>query len=276
MSADELRKDWANLCAKSSGLIVPSTDVIGETMRLVPERTIDSLFAYEALQALPTSLIWSPANTAGMWDHAVVTSGGSMLVIECKALDGDRTNHRRSWRVPIDRAQLQTYLRLGVDLTYLLPARPQSVGSPWVRKCAQDPSPGGFCLACYTPSSGNARRWSGQKALWQHVEPHLRLQPWFNHWSWCVRASDLEAHLVASGRKGSVKAADVELGAIAGADRLCHVLADAEAASAGAGGGRATKLVVSTDGALDVTAVLSNLEAAVGEEVSTPPLLVTF
>lgn len=42
-------------------------------MRLVPERTIDSLFAYEALQALPTGLIWSPANTETStnreWDH---------------------------------------------------------------------------------------------------------------------------------------------------------------------------------------------------------------
>jgi hypothetical protein len=45
-------------------------------MRLIPERTIDSLFAYEALQALPTALLWSPSNTAGMWDHALVTTRG--------------------------------------------------------------------------------------------------------------------------------------------------------------------------------------------------------
>lgn len=245
-------------------------------MRLVPERTIDSLSAYEALTALPTSLIWSPANTAGMWDHALITARKSLMVVECKALDGDRTNRRRSWRVPIDRTQLRTYLSSGLDLTYLLPARPQQIDTPWVRNCVQDPTAGGFCLACYTPASGNARRWSGQKSLWQHVDPHLRLQPWFNHWAWCVRASDLEAHMVASGRKGSVKAADVRLSAIAGAERLCHVLADAEAASAGAGGRRASRFVLSTDEAFDVAAALSNLDEAVGEEGGTPPVVVTF
>lgn len=245
-------------------------------MRLVPERTIDSLFAYEALQALPTGLIWSPSNTAGMWDHALITSRGSMMVIECKALDGDRTNSRRAWRVPIDRAQLQTYLKIGLDVTYLLPARPRSIASPWIRNCIQDPSISGFCLACYTPSSGNARRWSGHKALWQNVDPHLRLQPWFNHWAWCVRASDLEAHMLAAGRKNSVKAADVELGTIAGADRLCHVLADAEATSAGAGEGRASPFSIQTGTAVEVMSMLSNVGELVREDDSTPPIIVTF
>lgn len=245
-------------------------------MRLVPERTIDSLFAYEALQALPTGLIWSPANTSGMWDHALITSRGNMMVIECKALDGDRTNTRRAWRVPIDLAQLRAYLTAGLDLTYVLPARPRQLGSPWVRTCHQDPSSSGFCLACYTPVSGNPRRWSGHQALWQNVAPHLRLQPWFNHWAWCVRASDLEAHMVASGRQGSVKAADIELEAIAGSDRLCHVLADAEAAGAGAGGRRALRFVSPTDLALEVAAVLSNLEDVVRDDDLTQPLILTF
>ena len=112
--------------------------------------------------------------------------------------------------------------------------------------------------------------------LWQNVAPHLRLQPWFNHWAWCVQASDLETHMVALGRKRSVKAADVELEAIAGAERLCHVLADAETAGAGAGGRRALRFVIPTDLALEVTSVLSNLEDVVRDGDITQPLIVTF
>lgn len=67
-----------------------------------------------ALSALPTGLIWSPSTTAGMWDHALVTSRGSMLVVELKALEGDRANSRRSWRVSCRAAQLRTTWNVGL------------------------------------------------------------------------------------------------------------------------------------------------------------------
>jgi hypothetical protein len=198
------------------------------------------------------------------------------MVIECKALDGDRANPRRAWRVPINRAQLRTYLRLGLDLTYLLPARPRSSAAPWVRNCTQDPSPSGFCRACFASTAGNARRWSGRSVLWKNVPPHLRLQPWFNHWAWCVRASDLDKHLTTTGLTFSVRAADINMEAIPGADRLCHVLADAEAAAAGVGGDRALPFIGSAEEALETVAILSNLEAVATDEDDTQPLLVTF
>jgi hypothetical protein len=48
-------------------------------------------------------------------EHALVTSRGSVLVVERKAFDGDRANSRRCWRVPVEPAQLRTTWNVGLD-----------------------------------------------------------------------------------------------------------------------------------------------------------------
>lgn len=193
--------------------------------RLVPERTIDSLLVYELLTAVPTARIWSPSNTAGAWDHELSTNVSSRIIFECKALDGDASNPKKPWRIPIDRTQLVAYTGLPFRVTYVLPARPTYVWSPWLRECNVDPSSSnGMCRACFTPVKGNPRRWVGKQPLWSAEPPHRLVQPWFNHWAWCLTARHLEKELSSSGVSW-LSAADSDLASIPGSIRLCHLLA---------------------------------------------------
>jgi hypothetical protein len=62
----------------------------------------------------------------------------------------------------------------------------------------------------------------------RNADPELRLQPWFNHWAWCVTAEDLTAHIQTqklrrNGPDVLIPADDAYLGAIRGAQRLCHL-----------------------------------------------------
>lgn len=223
---------------------------------LIPERTIDSLLAYELIRAVPDGIIWSPTNTRGSWDHQFAT-GSTLYVFECKAIHAS-AQRQQNWRVPIDVIQLHDYLYgpTRLDLTYLLPCEPTDPAKPWVRTCTTDPvlqaiTSGGrmqhVCGACWEArgpvgSVRPTRRWAGLSPHVAAARPHLRLQPWFNHWAWCIKASALWAHLYptarkrtvirkqiaaakAAGRKVSkpISARDAAMALIRGADRLCHV-----------------------------------------------------
>ncbi|GAA1013358.1 hypothetical protein GCM10009551_099940 [Nocardiopsis tropica] len=202
--------------------------------RLVPERTIDSLFAYEFLVAAPTALFWSPANTQkGIWDHDILHAG-QRLLIECKGLLPPSSTKSTDWQVPIDLTQLQRYVGqpLTRSLVYILPAMPSDVARPWLRDCQADPDDAGHCLACSDALAqqwGRAvqsRRWAGKSSAVASATYERRLQPWFSHWAWCVSALDLSQHLSwTRGSSNSISAADRSLGSIQGATRLCHLLA---------------------------------------------------
>lgn len=209
---------------------------------ILPERTIDSLFAFEVLAALPTAKVYSPANNAGPGtpDHVVTVSSGS-IVFELKTLSS-ATATGAPWYVDVPRAQLSSYVGTAANVTYVLPAEPANRLMPWLRACTTDPDSRGRCQACYASSTaGDAasrRRWSGMLPRWQSEPPEVQLQPWFNHWAWCLPASMLDAHLRAKGttsgtaRSWHVSAQDAALGSLPGAVRLCHLLQGLTALSA--------------------------------------------
>lgn len=250
-------------------------------VRLIPERTVDSLLAHALIHAVPAGLIWSPSNTQGQWDHAFLTARRT-LVFECK---GIVSNARRSptyrWRVPIDAVQLNSYLHAGIDLIYLLPARPSTLDHPWIRSCTVDPDDLGRCIACqgFRDDPRDARRFAGAAAQVRAAPQHLRCQPWFNHWAWCVRASALSRHLAAGKAIApSLDASDHLLGGLPGAERLCHVLGAVRQAHYD--GGDATGLLdefrVPAGLILEAFGSDTNWQLVDTGEESTPPLAISF
>lgn len=190
---------------------------------LLPERTVDSLFAYELLSAAPKALIWSPANnhrdSRGLSpDHLLTVPGfDRQLVVECKTIyarDPDA-----EWFVRIDRNQLEQYARLAPGTLYLLPADSRHRRLPWASWGCCTPAYEN-CAACQSP---RARRWGWdtQPAI-AAMPRHIGFQPWFSHWSWCITARQLQRHFDATGR--DIPAADANLQSIAGAQRFCHLL----------------------------------------------------
>ncbi|YAL82470.1 hypothetical protein ACMYYO_11110 [Dermacoccaceae bacterium W4C1] len=201
---------------------------------LVPERTIDSLFAFETLAAVPRAIIFSPANNAGRMtpDHEIRVRRGRVFVFELKTLSVVANNP--GWVVTVPRTQLADYVAHKPNIIYLLPAQPGVQAKPWIRSCAQDPDSNGHCIACANPGPTepllHARRWAGLSPYIQGQPPELLLQPWFNHWAWCVRAADLQAFLTVHnttppGRPSwEIDADDAYLSAIPTAERFCHLL----------------------------------------------------
>ncbi len=184
---------------------------------LLPERTVDSLFAYEFLTAAPRALIWSPANNhvdnRGLSpDHKVaqpeidptgafadpVFEYDRQLVFECKTLYATHAyDHSRPdalcWYIEVPYLQLLRYVRRAPGTLYLFPSDCRSRERPWATwYCCTE---SGNCAACPTP---NKRRW----AALRREEAIARLprfegfQPWFSHWSWCVTAADLLRYIV--------------------------------------------------------------------------------
>ena len=193
------------------------------TKRLIPERTVDSLLAAEVILALPEALIWSPSNTAGMWDHAVLSQFGRLIVFECKGVVSNAAREPTApWRVPIDVPQLDAYVVSSVAITYLLVSRPGDLRVPWRRFC-NDGRADGMCSACYAPQGTTPRRWAGSQLHVNKAKSHVRMQPWFNHWAWCIPATSLQKHL---GGKSWISARDQDLAAIPHAVRLCHLFED--------------------------------------------------
>lgn len=209
---------------------------------LIPERTIDSLFAFELLSVAPTAMIWSPhavnAGTThgagptvspGNPDHQI--GGHRRFDVECKTIYLDA---KGSWVNEISNRQLNAYVHnVTTPMFYLLPAEPQNRQEPWYRYCATDPDSKKHCIACSNPpaSAGavHSRRWAGKDQHFSTASPERRLQPWFNHWAWCITPRDLLRHLSKAAplpwsNTTRVPAADAKLGAIPGAVRFCHLL----------------------------------------------------
>lgn len=153
------------------------------TVRLIPERTVDSMFAIEVVEFVSHALIWSPTNTAGQVDHYIYGLRGVAVPFEIKGVitNSNRDPHR-PWRSPIDYRQLQRYVHQGLPVLYVIPGRPDPFRSPWIRDCTHDPDPTGRCLACSNAHQG-ARRWAGQDRPAIKTAPlEMRAQPWFAHW----------------------------------------------------------------------------------------------
>lgn len=221
--------------AHENGFVLPKHVRQNDDMPvLIPERTIDSLFAFEFLAVAPTAMIWSPHNNrgAGTVDHEIRMSH-RYFEFECKTIYRD--NATAPWTVQVRMSQLRNYLAVGKQqLIYLLPARPANDAAPWLRYCAADPDANGRCQACSNPvqTAGpvHHRRWAGQQPHVAHAPAESRLQPWFNHWAWCISAHDLDAYIRANptlvtGDYASIPADDLHLAAIAGSERLCHLFA---------------------------------------------------
>lgn len=196
------------------------------TARLIPDRTVDSLFAAEVALFLPSSLIWSPSNTRGQLDHQVLLPGARVLSLECKGIISNTgRDPARPWRAPIDYPQLAAYLSAPLPIHYLLPAKPGHPTRPWERPCT-DADYNGWCASCSNIGPAVRRRWAGKDPLVKAAPIHLRFQPWFAHWCWVIPAADLDAHLNSTGNPHDVSCADIDLQAIGNADRLCHFLTD--------------------------------------------------
>lgn len=189
--------------------------------RLVPERTVDSLFAIEAIRHNPHALIWSPTQTRRSYDHHVVAPGTPVWIIECKAV-AERTR-KGLWRTDIDRDQLKEYVDRGIPAIYILLARPRNADQPWERPCA---CAGGPCLSCCY----DLRSLSWSFPLVAHETPIRRLQPWFGHWAWAITAVQLrrlmESEHRPRGIARSIETTDEyfesRVAAGFGAIRLCH------------------------------------------------------
>lgn len=196
--------------------------------RLIPERTVDSLLAYELLTAFPLGLIWSPTNHRGAWDHALFGGGRRVVLFECKAVLANLSaTNPTVWKIPIGLSQLHDYVknRRLSNLLYVLPARPKVASKPWLRDCRSDPDVRGRCLACLNAGAHATRRWAGQEPLVAGAPHRIRLQPWFVHWAWCVPAGDLWCKLGPT-KTGDIllSADDADLEVLPGAQRLCHLL----------------------------------------------------
>lgn len=199
--------------------------------RLIPERTVDSMFAIEIAQFVPHALVWSPTNTKGEVDHVVQGLDALALSFECKGTVTDVTqNPAKPWKSPIDHKQLDAYVGTpGLPVLYVIPAKPTHPDVPWVRTCACNTGPQGVCLACPNPKPDpdrTSRRWAGKSPTVKGAQIHCRFQPWFAHWCWVIPAGVLKRNLARKGGPPVMPTADHQLAAIRGADRLCHFLTD--------------------------------------------------
>lgn len=197
------------------------------TARLVPERTVDSLFAVEVVRHDPYALIWSPTQYAGSFDHAVLGSGGDarLGIFECKAVVSDAARRPRApWTAPIDLAQLAAHAaagRGGVPVVYVLMGKPESLDRPYRRYCDERGCDGKWCRACCR----DRRSWGLIAPSVAEAPLLFRYQPWFCHWSWVVTAKELQSHLGASAAGShNLPLGDASMRRVPGAKRLCHFL----------------------------------------------------
>src|SRR5690606_2424439 len=165
---------------------------------LLPERTVDSLFAYETLTAAPHALIWSPPNSTpdehGLKPDHVVTPDLNpglpleqhrRLVFECKTIYGEGADPG-GWHFRISRWQLDEYVQVAPQTLYLLPSHESSVQPWWRYRCCA-----GANATCYSCRRPGDRRWEAGKFRggWGHLPWYIGFQPWFSHWAWCVESA---------------------------------------------------------------------------------------
>lgn len=197
------------------------------TARMIPERTIDSMFVIEVVEFVSHALIWSPSNTAGQVDHWVNGLGGIAVPFEVKGVVTDAARDpNRPWKCPIDYAQLNRYITYGLPVVYVLPGRPDPFAAPWIRNCTLDPDSRGRCQACHNANQ-SSRRWAGSHRPAVQTAPlQMRAQPWFAHWCWIMSATALDAYLKTQGAPAGINVADANMITVPGAERLCHFLTD--------------------------------------------------
>ncbi len=193
---------------------------------------MDSAIAIELVRSDPHMLIWSPSQRATVpYDHQFFGTDWASAYFEAKAVEDASPP-----TVPIDIAQLQGYLRVGLrPLFYLLPVAPTKLSTPHLTICKVAGCcslPGSTvkqntqCICC----PRDARSWTWLEGHYQSCPTPLTSQPWFSHWCWAVSASDLGAHpVIASGLRSGratvdLEATDKRLGSIHGAIRMCHLL----------------------------------------------------
>jgi len=186
-------------------------------VRLIPERTVDAMFAVEVAHYLPTSIFWSPTPTAGELDHGFLTSGMQAMIFECKAVVTDKMRDpRKEWRSEINVAQLRSYLDSELPILYVLPVKPDDLDKPWVRS-----SEGERCSYCRYP---DARRSADRSPAVISADLRARSQPWFAHWCWVIPAVGLSSYRK-GGSQVTISASSTNFEKIAGAERLCSFLA---------------------------------------------------
>lgn len=176
------------------------------------------MVAIEVVRLDPTAIISSPANTRGAVDHRV-RSRFAVTVLECKGV-GNRS------KIPIRNEQLWEYVYGGGPhgTIYVLPSRPRVKARPWTRTCPRPCCGGRGCRYC----PRDERSWNGLESWLHGLSPDDRLQPWFAHWAWCIRAQDLGSELglsgsgPAHGKTHLLDWDDSSLGSLPGAVRLCH------------------------------------------------------
>ncbi len=193
--------------------------------RLVPERTVDSLFAVETVRHHPHALIWSPTQYRDSWDHEIAASAGEVWVIECKAVIDEASD---GWYTEVDRTQLDAYLREGVPAVYVFLTQPHDDERPFNRPCSLGECRGGHCEACCY----DVRFFSNNLHHVRTAHATQRLQPWFCHWAWTIDAVDLHRLMddklfSPRGRPRKLCVTDTYFTEVAskyGAERLCHFL----------------------------------------------------
>jgi len=195
--------------------------------RLIPERTVDSLFAAEVVRHDPYALIWSPSQYKDSFDHAYWGASTRLAIVECKAvtrMSKGGTPARPGWSAPVNMAQLNQYVTsFHLPVVYLLLGEPDDARKPHVRNCTDSFCRGGYCRACCR----DARSWGLLADHIPNAPDFLRIQPWFCHWAWIVPATDLQQYLQSGGvssRFTSISVANDALAQINNSVRLCHFL----------------------------------------------------
>ncbi len=195
--------------------------------RLVPERTIDSLLAVEVVRHDPHALIWSPTQVKDSWDHEILATGGWLWIFECKAVL--ETSWELVWRAPVDRDQLDTYVDRRIPAIYVFLAKPFDPNNPSVRPCSSSPCDGERCRMC----CNDVRTLSDGVSHVASARPVQRLQPWFCHWAWAIRAERLQSLMATLGTSGrrprQINTMDsffISHAEEYEALRLCHLLSD--------------------------------------------------
>lgn len=214
--------------------------------RYIPERTVDSMLAAELVRNDPYALIWSPSqNDRFAVDH-LVTTAGTAVVFECKAVLTSAPHSVDGgggpWWASISAVQLEEYTRVPFPVLYVLAERPTQLSHPFhTDQCGLWPCDAGrLCRCC----PRDARSWSAMNSRFWDTALRLRWQPWFPHWAWVMSAKVLwewvknlpgVAHAVSTGDKTVSVSVPVGrddfllLRSHGAVTRLCHLLTELRA-----------------------------------------------